>query len=597
MKRVNQSFPLLKKTMLLGLAGSMLAAGLYTAAVPFTSRLAFAEEAAAISAKLEQVKAASKEIASEDEQLKVNMSIPVLSGMKDTKYEEQLNGLIESQAMKDLENAKMSAKESAEKAAEAGFPVRQAELLVQYELKADGSAQAGGIVSLRVVTYHYAGGANGITRADHYTVTNAAEAKLVKLSDLLGADYIGKVNKVVTDKIAEHPENYFKDGFKGIQESQPFYVENGEIVVEFPKYSIAPGSSGLPAFRIPIPSSTAAGSAVSVTAKVVASEDEQLKVNLSIPVLSGMKDAKYQEQLNQLIEAQAMKGLEISKQDAKESAEALKASGYPVRPFELLMKYELTADGSEAENGIVSLRVIHYIYTGGAHGITRVDHYTVNNAAVAAPVKLSDLLGSGYIDIVNQAVASEIASNPDNYFKDGFKGIKDSQPFFVENGEVVVEFSVYEIAPYAAGEPKFRIPIPAAGSSASVPEWKEWSLSVLGEAVSPEQGKAFVKAFVKTDGTIMVPLRLIAEKLGFTLTWKAETSSAELSRGAQWTSVTLGKDQYVFNKAIPFELGAVPEIVGETMVVPLSFFDRVLNATVEKSQDGVISINLTQGTN
>ena len=70
------------------------------------------------------------------------------------------------------------------------------------------------------------------------------------------------------------------------------------------------------------------------------------------------------------------------------------------------------------------------------------------------------------------------------------------------------------------------------------------------------------------DGVAMVPLRLTAETLGFTVTWDAETRSAHLENGDVQTDVCIGQDSYVRTPAddallgmtAPQSYGAAPYI-------------------------------------
>lgn len=322
---------------------------------------------------------------------------------------------------------------------------------------------------------------------------------------------------------------------------------------------------------------------VTATAKEVNNEDENLKAALKIPVLSGLKDTEYQAKVNALIESTAMKDLESWKQRAKENNDAAKAGGFPVRQGEMMVVYELKSGGTGWPPDIVSLRVTTYGFAGGAHGETRTDYYNIMNTKQARAAQLSDLFGPDYKTIVDKAVREGIAAKPENFFKDTFKGIDDTQGFYIENGEAVIEFPQYAIAPYSSGQPAFRIPIP--GNESAQPQ--SWTLNIAGEAIPADQGKVIVSQ----DKTIMIPLRLLADKLGYELTWNAADSSAELKKGAQWTKVTLGKDSYFFAKEAPFQLGAAPVIADEKMYVPLAFADKVLKASVTKTLAGVIQIS------
>ena len=57
---------------------------------------------------------------------------------------------------------------------------------------------------------------------------------------------------------ADSTQNYWVDGdndalnFRAIDPDQNFYfAENGDIVIAFDKYEVAPGSAGCPTFQIP----------------------------------------------------------------------------------------------------------------------------------------------------------------------------------------------------------------------------------------------------------------------------------------------------------------------------------------------------------
>ncbi len=92
------------------------------------------------------------------------------------------------------------------------------------------------------------------------------------------------------------------------------------------------------------------------------------------------------------------------------------------------------------------------------------------------------------------------------------------------------------------------------------------------------------------ESAVMVPLRQIVEELGYKVSWDQETFSAELIRDAQWTRVTIGKDNYNFAKML-IKLGTAPELKDSRTYVPISFLQEVLIANVEVTMDGVLKIN------
>jgi hypothetical protein len=88
------------------------------------------------------------------------------------------------------------------------------------------------------------------------------------------------------------------------------------------------------------------------------------------------------------------------------------------------------------------------------------------------------------------------------------------------------------------------------------------------------------------NGFKMIPLRFVGEGLGYEVAWNQETKTAELTRGAQWTAVTIGKDNYNFAKML-IRLGAAPELVDSKTYVPQSFIEEVLKAKVEIIPEGL----------
>ncbi|UQZ32337.1 hypothetical protein C2I18_01500 [Paenibacillus sp. PK3_47] len=98
---------------------------------------------------------------------------------------------------------------------------------------------------------------------------------------------------------------------------------------------------------------------------------------------------------------------------------------------------------------------------GAAHGMpTRI--YTHINVKNGRFYRLGDLFkpGSKYVQKLSDIVGRQIAEDPQySYvFPDTYKGITADQPFFVDGEALYLYFAPYEIAPYAAGFPTFRIP-------------------------------------------------------------------------------------------------------------------------------------------
>ncbi|HZG75092.1 MAG TPA: WG repeat-containing protein, partial [Paenibacillus sp.] len=109
---------------------------------------------------------------------------------------------------------------------------------------------------------------------------------------------------------------------------------------------------------------------------------------------------------------------------------------------------------------VLELNAYHYPW-GAAHGMPSLvyPHLNVENGRFYA---LKDLFlpGSDYVKTLSDIVGEQIKTDPqyDYVFPDTYTGIKPDQPFYVTSDALHLYFQPYEIGPYAAGFPTFRIP-------------------------------------------------------------------------------------------------------------------------------------------
>lgn len=216
----------------------------------------------------------------------------------------------------------------------------------------------------------------------------------------------------------------------------------------------SPATSTKPAAQAPKPQANG----VVFTPKTLTVDTKEFQGKVSIPVISGMKDKAFEAQLNATLLKEEQTALSEGQKAGKEEIEGAKEHGWEPRPHALDTSYKVHDAGE-----LISFSVQSYVYTGGAHGMTAVTYYNIDNQAKAKQLQLADLFQPGYdyLAILNQIIKQQMKeqTSPDGfnpYFD--FEGISEDQGFSFKDGNLVIHFSQYEIAPYAAGMPEFTIP-------------------------------------------------------------------------------------------------------------------------------------------
>lgn len=95
-------------------------------------------------------------------------------------------------------------------------------------------------------------------------------------------------------------------------------------------------------------------------------------------------------------------------------------------------------------------------------------------------------------------------------------------------------------------------------------------------------------AFTTDDGVVMVPLRAIAEALGYEVTWDNDTQTAYLNNVI---SLQIDRDYYVYMRMAPITLGTAPVLRDSRTFVPMSYFREVLGLNNAYFFEGQIVIN------
>lgn len=189
-----------------------------------------------------------------DKERVIDVRLPALENTGHTDLEQKINQEISTRVQAVIDEAEARARETKEAyVATGGDPDDYMPVIidVDYEVKCQNDQYLSFVINKTE------------TRASAYTEfytynIDLETGKELSLRDLLGPNWMETVNTQVEAEIArraQDPDNIYwteeQGGFQGIEEDQPFYLnENGLPVVVFEKYEIAPGSMGSQEFVI-----------------------------------------------------------------------------------------------------------------------------------------------------------------------------------------------------------------------------------------------------------------------------------------------------------------------------------------------------------
>lgn len=99
-----------------------------------------------------------------------------------------------------------------------------------------------------------------------------------------------------------------------------------------------------------------------------------------------------------------------------------------------------------------------------------------------------------------------------------------------------------------------------------------------------------VPVVVEND-IVLIPLRAVAEALGYTVTWVEEGQVITLEKGPQFIQMAIGEDSYSFSRRAPQTLGSAPVLVDDCVThVPVSFITDIIGGYYNVNEDGTYKI-------
>ncbi|KAI7278299.1 hypothetical protein KC345_g6019 [Hortaea werneckii] len=91
----------------------------------------------------------------------------------------------------------------------------------------------------------------------------------------------------------------------------------------------------------------------------------------------------------------------------------------------------------------------------------------------------------------------------------------------------------------------------------------------------------------------LLPLRTVADLLGFKITWNPVTKAVDMNKGNLYTTVKSGEDRYVINKMYT-SLGTAPLTKADKLYVPASFVSEVLHQTMTVEGNSIVITSVVE---
>jgi len=165
-------------------------------------------------------------------------------------------------------------------------------------------------------------------------------------------------------------------------------------------------------------------------------------LNVYYPVVYGMADTVVQQKMN----------TEILNQVDR----LIRDQGYYQNPMtQVTGYYEIKTN----ERNILSLDLINYAFSGGAHGLTIMKSLTFDVVS-GKSYQLKELFkkDSDYVKVLSEIVGVQIKER-DLPLLEEYKGIKPDQDYYIADKCLVLYYQLYELVPYVYGFPYFPISV------------------------------------------------------------------------------------------------------------------------------------------
>lgn len=394
----------------------------------------------------------------------LDLSIPQVRGMADKEEQELLNVYFLSWRDYILEEYADDVEYALEMNSEENLPH------FGYEYDWEKLFETDDVFVFKTWLYFAAG--SSMTVNEYWTL-NKHSGVVAELSDYVDGDRIEAIREMILDAMKQEnekqevfwtDEDSFNLAFAYVEEYKHWYInENGNPVITFDKYEIAPGAFGESRFEI-------------TGEKAVLLKDQKYTFNLyvgdtvediqdewylkaSLPVIEGLADIDLENEMN-LHFKQMVDSIRKEYETAVATAEENVVDGEgPHFGYEYF--YEILADTDD----IFSFKTVSFFAAGSS--MTSNEFWTLDKNT-GLPVKFEDVLPAGGLDAVREQIFAEMTAaneagnglyyTDDDSLRFALANTKNYHHWYLNaDGSLVIAFDKYEIAVGAQGTPEFVI--------------------------------------------------------------------------------------------------------------------------------------------
>lgn len=272
-------------------------------------------------------------------------------------------------------------------------------------------------------------------------------------------DYKEVIKKYIDNYAKKHNLNVDKNKIV-ITKNTNFIIADGAIMIYFNPYKSSE-SDVTYEFKVPVEVFKNKIRTVG-TNRIVANVDTQTLtkntdyinsvINIPIIITSNKNIEKY---INDKIRNDIMNFYNEAQSEAKQYLDTIPNQN---EKFVANVDFEVKKNS----DNLLSINVHYYKYSGGAHGYNEDISYNLDMTN-GNLLELSDLFkeSSEYKKVIDTEIRNQIESivknNKEYKGVYQFEGIKPNNKFYIQDDNIVIYFDLYEIAPYAAGQPEFFI--------------------------------------------------------------------------------------------------------------------------------------------